>query len=114
MKKFLIISVLLFSVLYSQDQGYIDSLKTEIKKAKNEDKLSPYVKLAEYLQNYSPRESIELTKEAITLSRQHKNEKLADLYLILELNYSTLAKYDSSFYYSAKAKEIYTDRKSVV
>jgi len=107
MKKILIIILTFISLLLSQDQMYIDSLKNELPKIYGEDKIDNYLVLASYLANYNPEEAIKIAKEGIKLSKENNSYKLGLLYYEIDLNFSALTLYDSAYYYSSKSKDYY-------
>ncbi len=114
MKKYLIIGLLFTSLLFGQDQTYIDSLTKKLSKSKNENKLEQYLLITDYYKVYSPKDAISNLKDGIKLAKELKSDLLGKFYLSLELTLYRETLYDSALYYSKLAKDFYIEKKDTI
>jgi len=82
----------------------VDSLKTELAKAANEQRFSILVKLSKVISKNNPEEAKQFALRAIRLSRRsHNFNEVCEAYNTLGHLYYTLGAYDSSMHYHRQA-----------
>src|SRR6056297_1902172 len=110
MLKSLITIIVFVSLLWGHNSEYVDSLENQLRESEGPEKIDNLLLMANHYYYHDLTKSIEIAQKAKSISRNHDNYKLGELYLLMELCHSKATRFDSSLYYSQKALAIYKEK----
>ncbi len=114
MRKSLITIIVFVSLLLGHNPEYIDSLENELRHSDGPEKIDNLLLMANHYYHHDPAKSIEIAQKAKSISHDHDNYKLGELYLLMELCHSKATHFDSSLYYSQKALDFYREKQDTI